>query len=82
MDTSRGTLASVASSRRFAPEPNEGAFLTVKELAEWLGVSQPTIRAWCDKGRLPHFKLEGNIRFVPDEIENWLQARYHPVDED
>lgn len=77
MDTLHGMLAAV-DARRLAPEPTEGAFLTVKDLADWLGISQQTIRAWCAQGRLPHYKIEGNIRFVPNEIEAWLQARYHP----
>lgn len=81
MDHLDDTLFSVAQ-RRLAPEPSEGAFLTAKELAEWLGVSQQTIRAWCERGRLPHVKIEGNYRFLPDEIEAWLQARYRPAAEE
>lgn len=76
-----GRLTAVAPER-LAPEPSEGAFLTVKELADWLGVSQASIRNWCDRGKLPHYRLENAIRFDPDEIEAWLRSRYRPTTSD
>lgn len=81
MVTSSGTLSGM-SSRLPLPEPSEGSFLSIREVAEWLGVSQGTVRAWCDKSKLPHYKIEGTIKIVPAEFAQWLEDRYHPARND
>lgn len=44
-------------------------FLTVKEVAELLGVSKITIRRWADRGFLSPLRTPGgHRRFLKDEV--------------
>lgn len=38
--------------------------------------------SWCDKRRIPHYRLETAIRFDPEELEAWLRERYRPATSD
>lgn len=40
------------------------AHCTVTRAAAILEVSAPTVRLWCDQGRLPHFRTAGGHRRV------------------
>ncbi len=54
----------------------KGRLLTSREVAEYLGFAPWTILDMVRKGNLPAFKLpSGALRFRPDEIERWLEAR-------
>ncbi len=46
--------------------------LTVKEVAEHLNCKSSTVYAWAKTGKIPSFKLEGLLRFDPNEIEDWI----------
>ena len=50
--------------------------LTAREVAELLGFSRETILRWTRAGELPAIRLPGGkIRYRPDAIEAWLEAR-------
>ena len=49
--------------------------LTVKDVAQILGVHKLTIYAWCRSGVLPHVKIANTIRFNPVEIEQLLKGK-------
>lgn len=49
------------------------------ELAKALGVAQVTVYSWVRRGVIPHLKLEGVVRFDPDEIGEWLRDRRIPA---
>lgn len=54
-------------------------FLTVKQAAERLKVSQSLIYDLCARGILPHIHLDrstkrGTIRIDPDELDGFLAA--------
>jgi PTS system nitrogen regulatory IIA component len=57
--------------------------LTIKEVAEYLRVSERTVYDWAQKGEIPCGKLGTNWRFKRSEIERWadekLQARPKPI---
>lgn len=36
----------------------------VGEAAEFLGMSEATVRSYCDKGYLPHFRLPSRYRMI------------------
>ena len=46
--------------------------LRKKDVAELLTVSEETINALVEKGGLPCYKLGGECRFSPSEIEDWM----------
>ncbi len=52
------------------PEP----LWTVTDVAEYLAVTERTIRAWQCQHRLPHLKIGGVIRFRPEEVIAWASA--------
>jgi excisionase family DNA binding protein len=46
--------------------------ITVAQVSEMLSVSVKTIYMWCDLRMIPHYKLNGTIRFKAEEIEEWV----------
>lgn len=66
-------------ARRPVPEPVNGNFLTVAELATYFAVTDQTIRAWIkdeDMG-LPYGQFGRHLRFDRSQIEEWIDARWH-----
>jgi excisionase family DNA binding protein len=47
--------------------------LTVKELSEFLKVSQKTVYQWAELGQIPCLKLNGSLRFDLSDIQAWLK---------
>jgi excisionase family DNA binding protein len=45
------------------------------QVAEWLNVAQSTIRKWVHCRFIPHVKLGGAVRFIKEDIEEWLRER-------
>jgi excisionase family DNA binding protein len=50
-------------------------YLSVRELAELLGVSQKTVRGWVYKGLLSPIKAGPRlIRFKRNDVEQWISS--------
>jgi len=47
--------------------------VTIKDVANILGVKQPTLYSWVTNGSVPSYKLNGLIRFDLEEIEEWVK---------
>jgi excisionase family DNA binding protein len=45
------------------------------QVADRLGVKQSTVRYWVHHGRIPFLKINGSVRFDPEEIDRWLDER-------
>ena len=56
-------------------------YVKVAEAAEILGVSQGTVRAWAEAGKLPMHKnpANGYRLFRRNELENFLKSVARPV---
>lgn len=54
-------------------------FLTSKEVATYLGLSEPTIRAWVHMGKIPYSRFGRAVRFDLRQIETWVKAKAIPV---
>ncbi len=52
----------------------EKRFMSVVEVAEYLGFSQSAIRKWIRKGQIPFSRINGAIRFDIEKIEEWAVA--------
>jgi excisionase family DNA binding protein len=50
-------------------------FLTAKEIALYLGLSEDTIRKWVVRGKIPHSKFGKSLRFDLQKIEPWIEKR-------
>ena len=56
-----------------------GRLLTVREVADLVGVSSETVLRWIRRGELPAIRLPGGaIRIREDELERWLEERATP----
>lgn len=53
--------------------------LTVRELAQVLGIHEKTVYDWVAKGQLPCVRLGNRLRFLPSDVSRWLQARKEGV---
>jgi len=51
---------------------NDNRLLTVKELSEWLNVSESTLRKWYSRGEIPHYNIRRHIRFDRHKVLKFL----------
>lgn len=49
--------------------------LTIKEVAEYLSVTERTIYRLLQERKLPAFKVGGSWRFVQADLDNWIKAQ-------
>ena len=53
----------------------EFALLKPEDVARILKVAKVTPYQWARKGVLPHYRLEGTIRFKMEDIKAFVEAR-------
>ena len=52
--------------------PDEDLPLTVRDAAEYLGVSVQTVYLWVERKQIPHLRVMGrNIRFLRADLESF-----------
>jgi excisionase family DNA binding protein len=49
--------------------------LTPKGLAQYLSLSERTVRELLSTGELPSYKVAGSRRIAPEDVDAWLAAR-------
>jgi excisionase family DNA binding protein len=57
-------------------------YLDVKELSEYLGLKEGTIRVWICLKKIPYVKVGRLVRFDLDKIDKWIEknsVEAHPV---
>ena len=56
-------------------------YLKVAEAAEFIGVSQTTLRKWADDGKIPMYvnKANGYRLFMQEDLERFLSDMAKPV---
>lgn len=54
---------------------SRGDLISPEELAAALKIARVTAYQWVRRGVIPHLKLEGVVRFDPEEIEAWLKSK-------
>jgi excisionase family DNA binding protein len=47
-------------------------FFTPKALAEYLSISERTVRQMLAEGRIPSYRVEGARRIDPDDVDAYL----------
>jgi excisionase family DNA binding protein len=52
-----------------------GDLISPEELAKGMNVARVTIYQWARRGVIPHLKIEGLVRFEPEQIKMWLEAK-------
>lgn len=48
--------------------------LTDADLTEALGVKETTLRKWRHERKIPYTKVNGSVRYVPEDIESFIRA--------
>jgi excisionase family DNA binding protein len=60
------------SMARFRLPRTEDRPLTVKEAADFLGVSPQTVYLWVERKQIPHLRVMGrNIRFLKPDLQTF-----------
>jgi excisionase family DNA binding protein len=54
---------------------SEGGILTIKEVAEYLKVTERTIYRLAAAKKIPAFKVGGTWRFKTADIDGWIAAQ-------
>jgi excisionase family DNA binding protein len=49
--------------------------LTIRDVAKILQLTERSVRERVKRGTIPFMKLDGAIRFKPDEIDKWLKSK-------
>lgn len=49
-------------------------WISVDEIAEYLGVATITIYRWLEKGRIPAHRVGKQWRFKPSEVDEWVKS--------
>ena len=55
--------------------PHEGEILTIKQVAEYLKVTERTIYRLAAVKKIPAFKVGGTWRFSRAEIDGWIKQQ-------
>jgi excisionase family DNA binding protein len=56
--------------------------LNIKETAQWLGVTEGTLRVWICHKKVPYVKVGKLVKFDLKRIEQWISENSvepHPV---
>lgn len=57
----------------------EKRFLSVNEVARYLGFSVSAIRKWVRLGSIPFNKVNGGIRFDIERINEWIKKNQNAL---
>ena len=57
----------------------EKRFLSVDEVAEYLGVTKGTIYSWTHTRAIPYTKVGQLVKFDLCKIDKWIETRSVPV---
>lgn len=64
-----------ATTTERGPSPDKAPALTEREVAELLGLSVATLRAWRHRARGPRFlRLGRSVRYLPSDLADFVRA--------
>jgi excisionase family DNA binding protein len=58
-----------------ASSPSAGAILTIKDVADYLKVTERTIYRLAAAKQIPAFKVGGSWRFAQTDIDEWIKQQ-------
>ena len=65
----------IRGSKPIRGEFMPGDIVTVREIAEYLKVTERTIYRMVKDKKIPAFKVGGSWRFRLDEIDDWIKSQ-------
>ena len=60
----------MSNDKSIAPE----RWSSLEEIAQHLGVSKDTVRAWIKKNIIPHYKIGRQYKFKISEVDSWVES--------
>lgn len=60
------------------PRGKRNRLLTAKEAAEYLGLSEQTIRQWASQRKIPSVKIGRALRFLVDDLDQLINEGRTP----
>lgn len=57
---------------QFEEQKAAASLWAVKDVAQFLGITERKVRSLISGGVLPHYRLGKEIRCRPEEVEAWL----------
>lgn len=69
----RGNMSDSTPGSSEALFDNSRIVLTYRELAHALGVSEGSLRLKVHRRQIPHVKVGHNVRFIREDIVQWLR---------
>ncbi len=52
----------------------EDRWLSVEEIADYLGIKRDTVYKWIERKRMPSHKVGSLWKFRKDEIDEWVRS--------
>ena len=49
--------------------------MTIKEVSEYLKLTEKTAYRWAAEGKIPGFKVGGSWRFRQKDIDDWIDEK-------
>ena len=56
--------------------------LTIKEVADYLKVTERTLYRLAQEGKIPAFKVGGSWRFRRDDLDHWIREQTRNQDDE
>ena len=63
--------------RNESRQGNKGQIMTLREVAQYLGLHVMTVYKLTREGRVPAAKIGGQWRFKRNVLDDWLEAQMH-----
>jgi len=60
----------------------EGRYIGIKELSEYIGITEGTLRVWVCHKKIPYVKVGRLVKFDLRKIDQWLEknaVEAHPI---
>jgi excisionase family DNA binding protein len=57
----------------------EEKLLSYKDVADFLQISEITLRTWVSRGRIPYTKIGKSVRFTREQIDEIVEAGARPA---
>ncbi len=73
-------MLSVDDGKKLNPQAQPGDILTIRQLSEYLMVSEKTIYRMLDKGLLPAVRVGAQWRFRKRDVDAWLDEQVRKVE--
>lgn len=59
--------------RTMTADEMPGKWVNLEDIADYLSVSNDTIRNWIKDGKLPYYKAGKRYKFKISEVDEWLR---------